>query len=1044
MLKLKPQLVAINSVIVLAILIFSTLVTVNLFNSSINDISERVNREINQTLQQNTIKAAEITQNIISDTFGKLLRDAKILADSTLLFNLVTQGVMPRGQLEQTNDGFVQRYRKARPLIDFQLVVGKLKADHFYSQNASTHIELYGKNGKLLAATARIPAYLVEQDSSKITQMLNTHSGYLDNVNVVISDQGLSLKVYQKLSETDGIIGLSIPLDLNFLQKIKGITNADALIFRESEFVDGTIFKFGATTGHYRMSPQTEIFEEIKQTKDIIITGSDKFPDKQLDLGFIDQDKLIANYRFAFLPLTNISGDVVGMLGIGISTATIEIALTNFQAEREEIGNQIIVIFIIITGLSLIIAVTLIYFHASAITGSISKILSIVSLVSKGELKRSIEMNRTDEIGELSDGINHMVKTIRQSQEQLKVERDFSVNIVAGAPYLICRINNQGRITFINPAGENLSGYRLAELADKYYWDLFDFKRSGITSEDLLTSLGEDYPPDLEIILTCQNGEQKSIIWNCFTTSDSTNNTKELIGFGYDITIQKQAVQELQFLQNYLSNIIDSMPSVLVCVDQNGKITQWNQLAEQTTKLSADAALGRSFKNVFPDLRIDDSRIQTSIQTKEVFEEQSKKRETELGIVYENVTVYPLISDETEGAVIRIDDVTTEHKLMEQLAQSSKMDAIGQLAGGVAHDFNNMLSGILGATELLKHPQRNLDEKGHKYVGMILKAVNRASDLTSKLLAFSRKGKIVPTVLDLHQIIDETLSIFKRTIDRTIALSVQKHAQASQVFADGSAIQNVLMNLGINASHAMPAGGNLQISTRNIELNQAYCSNSPFDLTPGKHIELELRDTGQGIAEENIKKIFEPFFTTKEQGKGTGLGLAAVYGTIQEHNGAINVYSEVGKGTVFHVYLPCAAYETVQQTDDESIVKGDGTILLVDDEELIRLTGEQMLQDMGYDVLLAEDGLEALKVLRSHHDKIDLIILDMIMPRMNGRETFYKLREIDKDCKVIIASGFAKDEHLDELKQSGLAGFIDKPFRDYQLSQLINKVLSQH
>ena len=388
-----------------------------------------------------------------------------------------------------------------------------------------------------------------------------------------------------------------------------------------------------------------------------------------------------------------------------------------------------------------------------------------------------------------------------------------------------------------------------------------------------------------------------------------------------------------------------------------------------------------------------------------------------------------------------IRDVSEELLAKERKAQSQKMDAIGQLAGGVAHDFNNMLAGIMGAAQLLQYSQRNIDKKGLEFVDMIIKSSQRAADLTAKLLAFGRKGKVTSTIIDLHKIIDDTVTLFERTIDKKITILSSKEAKICTVVGDNSALQNALLNLGINASHAMLNGGELLIKTRNILLNENYCENSPFKIEPGEFVEIEVRDTGTGMSPSTLSKIFEPFFTTKKSGKGTGLGLASVYGTIQDHHGVITVYSELNKGTSFHILLPCSQNEIIAEVDNKVVLSGSGQILMVDDEELIRATGKYTLEEMGYKVLLAKDGFEAVKIFREKYSEIDLVIMDMIMPEMNGSEAFYKMKEIDENCKVIISSGFTKDENLNELKKAGLLGFIQKPFRDFELSKLISKIL---
>jgi len=379
--------------------------------------------------------------------------------------------------------------------------------------------------------------------------------------------------------------------------------------------------------------------------------------------------------------------------------------------------------------------------------------------------------------------------------------------------------------------------------------------------------------------------------------------------------------------------------------------------------------------------------------------------------------------------------------LLEQLHHSQKMDAVGQLAGGIAHDFNNMLAGIMGAAEFLKISIPP-EGKPSRYLDMIVTATSRAADLTHKLLVFSRKGNKASTAVDVARVAQETVEILSHTVDKRIVITFENSATTAMVIGDDSMLQNAFMNIGINASHAMPDGGALSFNVRNIQLDKVYCSASPFELEPGPYVEVEIRDTGCGMPLEIQKRIFEPFFTTKEQGKGTGLGLAAVYGTVLDHRGGISVYSEVGQGTVFHIYLPIPDHLDTASLAEEAPLRGAGTILLVEDEEILRLTGEAILENLGYTVISAINGKDGVEIFERRRGEIDLVILDMVMPVMGGREAFDQLRKLDPSVKVLLSSGFSKEEDLDEMKRNGLCGFIRKPYRQAGISRLIAETLA--
>ncbi len=671
----------------------------------------------------------------------------------------------------------------------------------------------------------------------------------------------------------------------------------------------------------------------------------------------------------------------------------------------------------------------------------------IVAVAGVGNKKG--EYNRAD-VRQLTLLLEGMWRSLQRKQAEENLKRSEAEYRSTLNNLLVGVVVHDGRDTSIlmsNPVARKLLGLTEDQMSGKKAVDT----SWNFLNRDSSIMAVSDYPVNRvkstesavhDSVLGINIPENDFITWvnvNAVPLFSADGEMKKIIVNFADITKLKKIDEDLRRLRNYQSNIIDSMPSVLVGVDSHCQVTQWNRTAEQVTGITANRAQGKLISELYPQIMI--KRIKKSIETREIQRELNSCRRTDDGTIYEDVTIYPLVANGVSGAVLRIDDVTKKHELEEQLSHSRKMDAIGQLAGGIAHDFNNMLAGIMGAAQLLKSPKLNIDKKGVKYIDMILKAAERASELTSGLLAFGRKGRIVSTVVDVHSILEDAVDILSRTIDKNIKISIKKDAENFMAVGDSSRLQNAFMNIGINAGHAMPGGGELQIETRNIRLDQIYCEASTFEIEPGEYIEIEIRDTGIGIPLENIQKIFEPFYTTKDQGEGTGLGLAAVYGTVQDHHGVVNVYSEKGVGTSFHIMLPCSESNMEQKKSETGIVKGSGQVLLVDDEELIRVTGKYMLQEMGYSVILAGNGQEALDIFRDNYSEIDIVVMDMIMPKMNGREAFHKMKEIDKNCRVIISSGFAQNESVDELIRSGLSGFIHKPYRDFELSRLMAKVL---
>ncbi len=405
-----------------------------------------------------------------------------------------------------------------------------------------------------------------------------------------------------------------------------------------------------------------------------------------------------------------------------------------------------------------------------------------------------------------------------------------------------------------------------------------------------------------------------------------------------------------------------------------------------------------------------------------------------------------LIKLNGEAATLNfIRDVTLQKKLEEQFYQSQKMESIGTLAGGIAHDFNNLLMGIQGNVSVM-----NLEiEDGnplHESLQSIARCVQSGSQLTNQLLAFARGGKYIVKPSDLNAIVKKSSDIFGRTkreinIHRVFALDVWP------VEVDSGQIEQVLMNLFVNAWQAMPDGGDLFIAVANVELDEHYARVKSYNVRPGRYVKLSVTDSGVGMDAETRKRIFEPFFSTKEKGMGTGLGLASAYGIIKNHGGFINCYSELGQGTTFNIYFP-ESYQGIvddaPETDDDlttGVPRGTETILFVDDDEENLTVGRKILAGLGYQVYTARDGKTSLEIYTAMGDQIDMVVLDYVMPGMGGREVFEALRRLDPDVRVLLSSGYSSNNQVAHMLDQGCKGFIQKPYDAGRMARKIREIL---
>jgi PAS domain S-box-containing protein len=498
--------------------------------------------------------------------------------------------------------------------------------------------------------------------------------------------------------------------------------------------------------------------------------------------------------------------------------------------------------------------------------------------------------------------------------------------------------------------------------------------------------------------------------------------------------------KELLSSQKHFETILEGMSEGILELTSEAKIIYCNPVAASLLGLPLEKLLASDFAGLFKEN--DGQRIRKLLNTPEDNSRTiSEDSPVTLNGKQLTLKILPVEDERNKTIVVILNDISMQKSMEAKIFQVQKMEAIGTLAGGIAHDFNNLLMGMQGYVSLIL---MDLDAKHPYYKNLkgIEGQVESASKLTRQLLDFARGGKFKVESININELIEKTSNMFGRT-KKEIRIHVKYQKDIWAVEVDRGQIEQVMLNLYVNAWQAMPEGGELRVQTKNVTLDESNVK--PFQIKPGNYVEMSLRDTGIGMDEKTQKRIFEPFFTTKRLGRGTGLGLASVYGIIKNHGGFINVDSEKGKGTTFNVYLPASEKDfEIKPELSAGFQKGSGTVLLVDDEEVIVDVGQEILKSMGYRVVTARSGREAIEIFDKAHyltSVPDLIILDMIMPEMGGGETYDRLKEINPQVKVLLSSGYGIDGQATEILKRGCDGFIQKPFKISELSQSIKRVL---
>jgi PAS domain S-box-containing protein len=536
---------------------------------------------------------------------------------------------------------------------------------------------------------------------------------------------------------------------------------------------------------------------------------------------------------------------------------------------------------------------------------------------------------------------------------------------------------------------------------------------------------------------------------------DSFNDMMEQI---YNRDIYRDKVQDdLKAAEFFLSSIMESMPSSLITIDSNGFVTNWNISAVELTGIDAVEAKEKSIWQLLPGFSIYKETINDVFNTQRTRQFYKELIKINNNTFYLNVTVFPLLAGQAPKLVIMINNVTEIELKEQQLRQSQKMETVGTLAGGLAHDFNNVLGGIIGTISLFKYKTSNNREVTlgdvEKYFTTIEESAARASDMVQHLLSLTRKQELSFAPTDLNDVIKGTVKICKNTFDKSIDINAWYSDEKAMTYSDATQIEQCMLNLCINAAHAMTImknegdkfGGILSISLEEVRADKFF-----FKLHPGineaeSYWVISVQDTGVGMNSQTVAKIFDPFFTTKGEGKGTGLGLAMVYNIIKQHKGFIDVHSKEGIGSTFNIYLPVLKSIALEKQPaiNEAIHHGQGVILVIDDEEVMRQTAQSILEECGYKVMLASDGREGVEMFEKHQHEIDVAVLDMVMPRMSGKQAFIEIKKINSDAKVLLASGFKQDARVESIIGLGVKGFIQKPYGLVKLANSIYKIINE-
>jgi two-component system, cell cycle sensor histidine kinase and response regulator CckA len=631
-------------------------------------------------------------------------------------------------------------------------------------------------------------------------------------------------------------------------------------------------------------------------------------------------------------------------------------------------------------------------------------------------------------------GVTLDITEHEEAELALQAAKEYADTLIDTANAMVVVLDNQGRVRGLNPAAERVTGYTRAELVGRSWFEVLVPKEQNPPVREAFDRLmAGGLARNLENAILTKAGAERHIAWQ----NGSVREQGEVVGtvsFGTDITDRKRTEEALARERSLLNELMTTIPDNIYFKDRDCRFTKVNHAMARWLGLGdPDDAVGKSDRDFSgsehsQQAYADEQRIMATGQA--LVGHDEKETWPDGRTTWVSTSKVPLRdeSGQVVGLVGVSRDITERRHFEDQARLGQKMEAIGRLAGGVAHDFNNILGVIIGFGELVlnrlpeEDPLRTRQEE-------VLKAAHRAAGLTRQLLAFGRRQVLQPKVLDLNGVVGDMDKMLRRLIGEDLELATTLDPDLGSVWADPGQIAQIVMNLAVNARDAMPGGGRLTVETKNVELDEAFGASHP-PTRPGRYVMLAVSDTGSGMDAETQSHIFEPFFTTKVVGQGTGLGLPTVYGIVKQSDGYVWVHSEVGVGTTFRIFLPLLG-DTAPAVCDASpspVVGGSETILLVEDEASLRGVLHETLADNGYTVLVAGDGAAALQVADEHAGPIHLVVSDVVMPGMNGRQAAEELEAKRPGTKVLFVSGY-NPEAIVRHGEFGLGtAFLSKPF----------------